>query len=214
MREILEAGLSLVNSGYAEKLKDGCLDSLILNVLQPQTHQLYKDLLAYKGICDEQSGSVHIIDDPTREKLFRQLIESGKTSRISESARNYKQPEIGKMFRLSADYSDTINLCNGEPDFDTPMHIVDAAYNALCNGRNKYAPDPGIPSFREAVAEKYSTQFGYSFGFNPLTYDENLDYSFDNVAVLKKISSKIEYDLLLGINSTLILVNKTSASGH
>ena len=51
-------------------------------------------------------------------------------------------------------------------------------------------------------------------GFNPLTYDENLDYSFDNVAVLKKISSKIEYDLLLGINSTLILVNKTSASGH
>ena len=163
MREILEAGLSLVNSCYAQKLNDGCMDSLILNILQPQTHQLYKDLLAYKGICDGQSESVHILDDPTREKLFRQLIESGKTNRISETARNYKQPEIGKMFRLAAEYSDTINLCNGEPDFDTPMHIVDAAYNALCNGRNKYSPDPGIPSFREAVADKYSAQFGYPF---------------------------------------------------
>ena len=51
-------------------------------------------------------------------------------------------------------------------------------------------------------------------GFNPLIYDENLDYSFDNATVLKKISSKIEYDLLLGINSTLIHVNKTSVPGH
>ncbi len=71
----------------------------------------------------------------------------------------------------------------------------------------------------DVVIEDMENQIAISIkhmgvGFNPLIYDENLDYSFDNAAVLKKISSKIEYDLLLGINSTLIQVNKTSVPGH
>lgn len=163
MREILEAGLSQASPCYAECLSDGRLGPLTLNVLQPQTHQLYRELLVYKGICLRQSESGHIIDDPEREKLFLGLIEKRQASRLSESASNYRQSEIGKIFRLAADYSDTINLCNGEPDFETPMHIIDAAYAALCSGRNKYAPDPGIAPFREAVAKKYTAQFGYPF---------------------------------------------------
>ena len=163
MREILEEGLTQVNSCYSARLTSGRLGSLTLKVLQPQTHQLYRELLVCKGIRHGQPEPGHLIDDPEAERLFWGLIENGQTSRISESVRNYRQSEIGKMFRLSANYPDTINLCNGEPDFETPMHIVDAAYKALCNGRNKYAPDPGIPSFREAVAEKYTAQFGYPF---------------------------------------------------
>lgn len=45
-------------------------------------------------------------------------------------------------------------------------------------------------------------------GFNPLIQDKKLEYAFNNVEVLQKISSKIKYDLLLGMNSTLILLNK------
>lgn len=45
-------------------------------------------------------------------------------------------------------------------------------------------------------------------GFNPLICDEKLEYTFDNAEVLQKISSKIKYDLVLGMNSTLIQLNK------
>lgn len=50
-------------------------------------------------------------------------------------------------------------------------------------------------------------------GFNPLIRDKKLEYTFDNVEVLQTISSKIKYDLLLGMNSTLILLNKTQGLG-
>lgn len=163
MREILEKSLLQASSSYAALQAEGGLGPLVLKVLQSQTHQLYRELLAYKGISDGQAESGHIIHDPEREELLWELIEKSRTSRLSESARNYRQSEIGKMFRLAANYPDTINLCNGEPDFETPMHIVDAAHAALVSGENKYAPDPGILPFREAVAEKYTAQFGYPF---------------------------------------------------
>jgi len=46
-----------------------------------------------------------------------------------------------------------IHLELGEPDFDTPGHISDAAAQALREGHTHYVPSPGIPELREAVAE-------------------------------------------------------------
>ena len=159
MCEMLEERLSESDPRYSESVRDGRLHSMKLNVLQPQTHQLYREVLAYQAPEAYQPEDDHVIDNPIKEKFFFGLIENGKQNRISDSARNYKQSEIGKMFRLASNISDVVNLCNGEPDCETPIHIIDAAYNALMGGRNKYSPDPGIPSFREAVAKKYSDQF-------------------------------------------------------
>jgi aspartate aminotransferase len=51
----------------------------------------------------------------------------------------------------------------GEPDFDTPQHIKDAAAKALAAGFTKYTPSSGIPELREAIAEKFKRENGLSF---------------------------------------------------
>ncbi len=47
---------------------------------------------------------------------------------------------------------DVVSFSVGEPDFDTPQHIKDAAIQALQAGKTKYVPGPGIPELREAAA--------------------------------------------------------------
>lgn len=48
----------------------------------------------------------------------------------------------------------------GEPDFDTPEFIKDAAIKALQDGMTKYAPAAGVPALRSAIAEKYARDNG------------------------------------------------------
>jgi aspartate aminotransferase len=49
---------------------------------------------------------------------------------------------------------DVVDLSVGEPDFDTPENIKEAAHEALDAGKTGYTPSPGIPALREAIAEK------------------------------------------------------------
>ncbi|MBC7219261.1 MAG: pyridoxal phosphate-dependent aminotransferase [Hadesarchaea archaeon] len=51
-----------------------------------------------------------------------------------------------------------IHMEVGEPDFDTPAHIKEAAKQALDKGVTKYTPSAGIPELREAIAEHYAKQ--------------------------------------------------------
>ncbi len=51
-----------------------------------------------------------------------------------------------------------ISLSAGEPDFDTPKHICEAAIDAIRAGHTRYTPVSGIRSLREAVAEKFRTE--------------------------------------------------------
>src|SRR5438270_13553516 len=53
---------------------------------------------------------------------------------------------------LEASGRKVIHLELGEPDFDTPSHVVQAAAEALQAGHTHYVPAPGIPELREAVA--------------------------------------------------------------
>ncbi len=56
--------------------------------------------------------------------------------------------------RLKNGGVDVISFALGEPDFDTPEHIKNAAIEALNQGFTHYTPSPGIPELREAIAEK------------------------------------------------------------
>jgi len=56
---------------------------------------------------------------------------------------------------------DVCSFAAGEPDFDTPQFIKDAAIAALQAGKTKYAPTPGIEPLRAAVAERYAAEYGY-----------------------------------------------------
>lgn len=82
---------------------------------------------------------------------------------ISKLADNYPVSGIRKMFDLAAGKKDIINLCNGEPNFDTPENIKQAAIRSIENNETRYAPEAGLPSFRRAVAQKYTKQFGRPF---------------------------------------------------
>src|SRR5688572_951169 len=53
---------------------------------------------------------------------------------------------------------DVVSFSVGEPDFDTPQHIKDAAIKALQEGKTKYVPGPGIPELREAVADYHAKE--------------------------------------------------------
>ena len=54
-----------------------------------------------------------------------------------------------KARALRAEGRDVIGLGAGEPDFDTPQHIKDAAAQALADGFTKYTPSSGIPELRQ-----------------------------------------------------------------
>jgi aspartate aminotransferase len=55
---------------------------------------------------------------------------------------------------------DIVHLEIGEPDFDTPAHITEAAIKALRAGETHYCPAAGIPAFREAIAEHLTASRG------------------------------------------------------
>lgn len=68
-----------------------------------------------------------------------------------------------KSRELRAKGRDVVSLTVGEPDFDTPENIRDAAKLALDNGFTHYSPVPGIPELREAIAVKLREENGLAY---------------------------------------------------
>ncbi|GAG36905.1 unnamed protein product, partial [marine sediment metagenome] len=62
-----------------------------------------------------------------------------------------------KARALEAQGREIVHLEIGEPDFDTPSNIVEAAVKALREGHTHYTPPAGIPQLREAIAAEIST---------------------------------------------------------
>jgi aspartate aminotransferase len=67
---------------------------------------------------------------------------------------------LARAKALEAAGRDIIHLQIGEPDFDTPAHVVEAAAKALRDGHTHYCPAPGIPALREAAAAYLSRSRG------------------------------------------------------
>ncbi|RLG22719.1 pyridoxal phosphate-dependent aminotransferase [Methanosarcinales archaeon] len=76
----------------------------------------------------------------------------------SDRVRDVDISGIRKMFECAGE--DAINLGLGEPDFDTPSHIKEAAIRALNEGHTHYTPSMGIPELREAICEKLRRENG------------------------------------------------------
>ncbi|MFP4144971.1 MAG: pyridoxal phosphate-dependent aminotransferase [Phycisphaeraceae bacterium] len=64
---------------------------------------------------------------------------------------------------MKAEGIDVVGFGAGEPDFDTPQHIKDAAKQSLDAGTTKYQPVPGTPEARKSVAQYMNDRFGYDF---------------------------------------------------
>jgi aspartate/methionine/tyrosine aminotransferase len=73
---------------------------------------------------------------------------------FSKNAVAMPRSKIRDIMHLAMEMEDVIHLEVGEPDFPTPEHIVDSACLAAKSGFTKYAPNAGINSLREAIADK------------------------------------------------------------
>ena len=68
-----------------------------------------------------------------------------------------------KAKAMKAAGEDVVGFGAGEPDFDTPKHIKQAAIDALQAGFTKYTPSSGIPELREAIAAKFQRENGLTY---------------------------------------------------
>jgi aspartate aminotransferase len=75
-----------------------------------------------------------------------------------------------KARELKAEGRDIIGLAAGEPDFDTPAHIIQAAYDAMKRGDTRYTDPDGTPELKAAIARKFKR-------------DNDLDYTVKQVSV-------------------------------
>ena len=81
---------------------------------------------------------------------------------LSQRVLALAESETLKMARMARELKalghDVISLSLGEPDFDTPDHIKDAAYQALKDGYTKYTPVAGLPELTKAISEKFKRE--------------------------------------------------------
>ncbi|MBI3912080.1 MAG: pyridoxal phosphate-dependent aminotransferase [Armatimonadetes bacterium] len=70
---------------------------------------------------------------------------------------------LAQVQRLAAAGHDIINLGIGDPDFDTPTYIKEAACHSLAEGRTHYSPSQGIPPLRAAIAAELTRTRGVPF---------------------------------------------------
>lgn len=93
---------------------------------------------------------------------------------LSSRLERFSEPETLKMAKLGRELRaqgiDVIDLSLGEPDFDTPEHIKDAAQKAVHDNWSHYPPVAGYPELREAVCQKFKR-------------DNGLDYKPENIIV-------------------------------
>ena len=85
------------------------------------------------------------------------------SDRISEIVESQTLAMTKRSRELKATGVDVINLSIGEPDFDTPKHIIEAAYQAMLDGYTHYPPVSGLPELRSAIANKLKKENGFHF---------------------------------------------------
>jgi aspartate aminotransferase len=93
---------------------------------------------------------------------------------LSSFLQRFNEPETLKMAKLGRELRakgiDVIDLSLGEPDFDTPVHIKEAAIKAIHDNWSHYTPVPGFLDLREAICGKFKR-------------DNNLNYLPENIVV-------------------------------
>ena len=86
--------------------------------------------------------------------------------RLSDIGMGLNRTAIREMNELSKQFDNVISFAQGEPDFDTPSHIVESAIDALRAGKTKYAPNAGINELKQAIAAKYLASHKIDYDWN------------------------------------------------
>jgi len=105
---------------------------------------------------------------------------------LSERARRIKpSPTLtmdAKAKAMKARGIDVVNFGVGEPDFDTPENIKEAAIKALRDGKTKYTPVGGIEPLKDAIIEKFKNDNGLSYSRDEVVVSCGAKHSLYNIA--------------------------------
>lgn len=113
-------------------------------------------------------------------------------TRVSERLRRINPSSTlaitSKAKKLKSEGRDVVSLAAGEPDFDTPDFVKEAAIEAIRNGFTKYTPTTGIPELKQIICEKFRK-------------DNSLEYKPSQIVVSCGAKQSI-------FNALLVLINK------
>ena len=82
---------------------------------------------------------------------------------------------------MKASGIDVVGFGAGEPDFDTPEHIREAAIKAINEGFTRYTPASGTKELKQAVADKFARDNGLSYGIENIVISNGAKHSLMNV---------------------------------
>lgn len=110
---------------------------------------------------------------------------SDRINSLSESA-TLKMTKLGR--ELAAKGINVISLSVGEPDFNTPDHVKEAAKKALDDNFTRYSPVPGYPELRQAIVNKLKNENGLDYDISQIVVSTGAKQSLSNV-ILTLINS-------------------------
>lgn len=88
-----------------------------------------------------------------------------------------------KSSEMKAQGIDVINMSVGEPDFNTPDHIKEAAKKAIDENYSRYSPVPGYPDLRKAIVAKLKNENGLEYGINEILVSNGAKQSVCNTVM-------------------------------
>lgn len=103
---------------------------------------------------------------------------SDRINNLSESA-TLKMTKLGR--ELAAKGINVISLSVGEPDFNTPEHVKEAAKKALDDNFTRYSPVPGYPELRQAIVQKLKDENGLDYDISQIVVSTGAKQSLSNV---------------------------------
>ena len=125
--------------------------------------------------------------------------------------------------RLKGQGVDVLDFALGEPDFDTPLNIQDAAIRAMRAGQTHYTPPAGIPELKAAIAEHYTKQIGLSTTPDQVLVSNGAKHSIHNALmalcgpgdeVIIPAPYWVSYaDLVKLTGATPVIIETTEAAG-
>ncbi|MCA6228412.1 MAG: pyridoxal phosphate-dependent aminotransferase, partial [Phenylobacterium sp.] len=147
-------------------------------------------------------------------------LESVTLSRVKPSA---TMATDQKARELKAQGRNIISLGAGEPDFDTPENIKEAAIRAIREGKTKYTTVDGIPELKEAIAAKFARENGLAYkpsqvnvspGGKPVIFNAMMATLNPGDEVIVPAPYWVSYpDMVLLAGGTPVFAPTTAASG-
>tara|TARA_B100000809_G_scaffold144619_1_gene142208 strand:+ start:5604 stop:6800 length:1197 start_codon:yes stop_codon:yes gene_type:complete len=108
-------------------------------------------------------------------------------NQVSNTLNNLSESQTLAMTRLSrelkAEGKDVISLSIGEPDFDTPDFIKDAAKKAIDENYTHYTPVPGYPELLEAISKKFKRDNDLDYSPNQIVVSTGAKHSLANISI-------------------------------